>query len=80
MYKKNLYYVCSGEVCQAYADGKNTVLITRDDGRILRRMMTGGKAYGARGVSYADGYFESETGCAEVIGREITVHATKSGS
>ena len=80
MYKKNLYYVCSGEVCQAYADGENTVLITRDEGRILRRMMTGGKAYGAREVSYADGYFESATGCAEILGNEITVRSNKPGS
>ena len=73
MFKKNLYYVCPGEVCQAYADGENTVLITRDDGRILKRLMTGGKAYGARKVSYADGYFESETAAAELLGNQITL-------
>lgn len=73
MYKKNLYFVCSGEVCQAYANGDNAVLITRDGDRIVRRFMTDGKAYGARQISYADAYFEGESVSAEILGNRITV-------
>ena len=78
MYKKNLYLVCAGELCQAYLKGENTVLVTRDNGRILRRLMTGGKAYGARTVSYADAYYESESKAVEALGNQFTISNIKS--
>ena len=72
MYKKPLYKVCSGSLVQASVSGGDAVVVTRENGRILRRQMSlpVGKVYGARAVSYADAYFEFPFATLEVIGEE----------
>ena len=83
MYKKALYSVGGGELCQASeADGVISVRI-RENGRILRRYMTrpNGKIYGARAVSYADAYFEFPFATLEIMGEEkIYEHKTGYGA
>ena len=71
MFKKALYSLCTGTLCQATETTDGTSLVTRENGRMVRRTVnTSGKAYGARAVSYADAYFEFPFATMEIIGDE----------
>lgn len=81
MYKKALYSIGGGELCQAVESGGMITVLTRENGRILRRQMTrpNGKVYGARAVSYADAYFEFPFGTMEIMGEEVA-YVDKTGN
>lgn len=78
MYRKPLYTLGTGAFCQAATVNGNVTVITRENGRIIRRQMSlpGGKIFGARAVSYADAYFEFPFATLEVLGEE-TVYEVK---
>ena len=72
MYKKALYTLCNGTLCQATASSDGMTVVTRENGRMIRRTVSGrGKVYGARAVSYADAYFEFPHGTMEILGETI---------
>lgn len=81
MYKKALISVGGGMFCQATANDEGLTIITRENGRMIRRQMTasGTKAFGGRAVSYADAYFEFPFATVEVMGEEV-MYAVKTSS
>lgn len=80
MFKKPLYKIGAGRLCQAIErDGVTTVLLC-DNGRITERKLTGGgKVFGARTISYGDAYFTFPCATVEIKGEEI-IYADKAGS
>ena len=73
MYGKGLIAVCGGELCQAIGTESGTTLIVREDGRLVRREMTGNKVSGGKIVGYGDAYFEFPFATVTVWGEEIVV-------
>lgn len=72
MYRKATYAVGGGNLCQATEQDGVTTVMTRENGRIVRRKITsGGKVFGLRAVSYGDAYFEFPCGRVEIVGEEI---------
>ena len=73
MYKKALYSIGSGTFCQSRGNDNGVSVITRENGRMIRRTITlpNGKIFAARAVSYADYYFELGSGTLEILGEEI---------
>ena len=73
MYKKAQYAVGSGTFCQSRGNDDGVSVITRENGRIIRRIISlpNGKIFAARAVSYADYYFEVGGGTLEILGEEI---------
>lgn len=73
MYKKALYGIGNGTFCQSRGNADGISVITRENGRMIRRILTlpNGKIFAARAVSYADYYFELNGGSLEILGEEI---------
>ena len=81
MFRKALYAIGSGTFCQAIADGDGTLVHTRENGRIVRRLLLpGGKAVGVRPASYADTFFAFPFATVEVFGEEVMYDKTGNDS
>lgn len=73
MFRKALIAIGGGRLCHATAQNDGYVVLTRENGRIIRRQLTaGGKVFGARQVGYGEAYFEFPFATVEILGEEIT--------
>lgn len=77
MYKKSLVRVGAGTLCQASLQANGTVVLVRENGRIVRRtVLSSGKAIAARAVSYAQARFECPFAVLEIVGEEVLYEPT----
>lgn len=72
MYKRMTVAAGRGDACFATSEEGNFILLVRENGRYVRRIVApGGKVYGARQVGYGDAYFEYPQGSLTILGEEI---------